>query len=184
MINPGLIIGIVGGIAALLLVANKVSSVANFVEKLTVTPELDGKPSVEGGNTFAKILNAIAGSGLKIPVRLKFQNRSSEEMTVSVQSVMGYYGDTLIASNTPGENGVKIAANSTSTLNNIKVQVPISKLRSLIGDAVETIISKGDYTAILDKIVFKIGIVYNNAFSFDLQLKLNQEGNYDTSKVL
>lgn len=184
--NKGLIIGLTLGAGALLYLWAKGSSIANMVDKLTITPKLGGKPSLKtgSGTIFSKIISTFTGGAyLEIPIDVDFQNRSDQEMTIGVTSVMAYLNDKLIASNKPDNVNVTIKAYATSTLSGVKMQIDTKTLISVVGNVLEQYASKGDFSSITDNLVVKIGAILNNAFVFDIALNLGKSGNVDTSKT-
>ena len=187
--NKGLFFGITLGIGALLYLWAKGSSVANMVDKLTITPKLGGKPSLKtsGKTVFSKILNVAAstiGIGdayLEVPIDVEFSNRSDQQLTISVTSVLAYLNDKLVASNKPDNVSVQIKSYATSTLEGIKMQIDAKTLTSIFGTAIESYTTSGDFSKITDNLVVKIGAILNNAFVFDITLNLGKSGNVDTS---
>lgn len=167
----------------------KGSSVVNMVDKLTVTPKLGGKPKFksEGKNFGYKVLNSLLSSGestyLEVPIDIDFQNRSDQEMTIGVTSVMAYLNGNLVASNKPSINSVSIKGNTTSTLIGVKMQIGSKTLTSVIGSTVKNLI-KGDgidTSMITDNLVIKVGAILNNTFVFDISLDLGKSGTVDTT---
>ncbi len=164
--NKGLIFGGIVGVGLLVWLWAKGSSVANMVAKLTVSPKLSGAPKFD--------------SNLQLPLAIDFQNRSDQEVRLSVNSVMIYYQDTLIATNKPSANMVVVKANTTSTLKTITMQVPYLKLITL-GTAVYEAITNRNFDTLLNNLTVKIGATINNAFVFDLDVKLNDSKDVDAS---
>ena len=182
--KTGLILGIavVGGLAAYLWA--KGSSVINMVDKLTVTPKLGGKPKLKtgSGKWYEKAVNLVTNAAnLEIPIDIEFQNRSDQEMTIGVTSVMAYLDNNLVATNKPNATSVVVKGNATSTLEGVKMQIGTKTLVSIVGSVVEQLMQKGDFSAITDKLVIKIGAILNNTFVFDITLDLGKSGTVDTT---
>lgn len=177
--KKGFLFGLIGFGALGLLIWSKVSSISNMIDKLTITPKLGGKPKLKSSN----VLSLLTGSAyVELPINVEFSNRSDQEMTIGVTSVMAYLKDTLVASNTPSETSVTIKAHSVSTLEGIKMEIPIKKLLSVLGTAIESAVTNGNFDNITNNLSIKIGATLNNSFVFDITLNLGKSGTVDTSE--
>lgn len=182
--KKGLIFGLIGSALGLLFLWSKGSSIANMIDKLTITPKLGGKPSLKtgSGNFFSKVLNVLSGSAyLDVPIDVEFANRSDQELTVGVNSVMAYLENTLVASSKPAVSSVTIKGHAVSTLEGIKMQIDTKTLVSILGTAVESWLTNGNFDKITDQLKIKIGATLNNTFVFDIALDLGKSGSVDTS---
>lgn len=183
----GWIFGIlgIGAVAAYLLA--KGTSIVNFAQKLTISPRLNGKPELRngGGSVLDKIASYITGSAyLKVPLAVVFENRSDEEMTVGVSALMAYYKDSIVAKSTPGVSSVRIKGHAKTTLEGVYVEIPTTKLVSLIGASVESLLINKNFDEILNNLKIEITAILNDTFSFDVTIPLNQsaEVNANNSK--
>lgn len=108
------------GVAALALLAKKFTSLKNLGDLITITPSLDGKPSLKGG---------ILGK-LVVPIGVAFANRSDAEATIQIQSVKLRYNGREVGDIQPNEKVVTIKMYATTPLKGLKFEIPIANLLS------------------------------------------------------
>lgn len=107
-----------GALAALALLAKKATALKSMGDLITVTPRLDGKPSLKGG---------ILGK-LVTPVNVEFANRSDAEVTIQIQSVKLKYNGKELGDIQPNQKVVTIKKYATSVLAGIRFEIPIKNL--------------------------------------------------------
>lgn len=146
------------GLAALTFGMIKIFQLQNFAKLLTISPKLDG-----GLQNFQVTLTEI-----KIPLAIDFGNRTDQSMTVQVNAVDVYYKGSKVATTKPSSNSVTIKANSTNSLKGLKLMVSTLSLISVVGDAVNIILSKGDYASLLNDISLDVTCTYNNSVVFSI----------------
>lgn len=154
-----------GGILAAVLVLVKGSSLTHFVKVLSITPKLDGG---------MKRMTFKSGK-LQIPIAVDFHNRSDEEVTVAVPSFFLYFKDKQVGSVKPNSNKVLIKKYATSTLSNIIVEVPWTKLLSIFGDVINVVLQPPyDYSLITSAIRMEITCIINDSLVITLNKKLDE----------
>ena len=176
MNKPAKIALTVGGLAVLTFGIIKLFQLQNFAKLLTISPKLDG-----GLQNFQVTLTEI-----KIPLAIDFGNRTDQSMTVQVNAVDVYYKGSKVAATKPNANSVTIKPNSTNTLKGLKLMVSTLSLISVVGDVVNTILSKGDYATLLNDISLDVTCTYNNSIVFSInQIKLgdSRDVNAETGKM-
>jgi hypothetical protein len=176
MEKPAKIAIAVGGLALLIFGAIKIFQLQNFAKLLTISPKLDG-----GLQNFQVTLTEI-----KIPLAIDFGNRTDQSMTIQVNAVDVYYKGSKVASTKPNTNSVTIKANSTNSLKGLKLMVSTLSLISVVGDVINTILSKGDYAALLNDISLDVTCTYNNSIVFSIdKIKLgdSRDVNAETGKT-
>ena len=169
------------------LLYRKVSNVSSMIENLTVKPLLKGSPTVKatGGNAAAKFFNTITGGTyLEIPLNIEFNNRSGEELLVTINSIMAYIDNNLLATSKPAAPTISIRPAATSTLENVKMQVDVKQLLSVFGSTLENWLTNKNFSNITDNLKIKVNAVVNNLFSFNLMLKIGQSGGVDTTATI
>ncbi|MBR6250285.1 MAG: transglutaminase domain-containing protein [Bacteroidales bacterium] len=189
--KKGLVFGLIGGALGLLYLWSKKSSVTNMIDKLTITPRLGGSLKLDAGSTttsnkigkfLQKVVNYVTDSAyVVVPINVDFANRSSQEMKISVQSVMAYIGEAMVASSVPAVSSVVVKANAVSTLEGIKMQIGTRTLLSIFGTNIQDWLTKGNFDNITKDLKIKIGAILNDAFTFDIMLDLGKSGQVDTT---
>lgn len=181
--KKGVIFGILAAVGGLILLWAKGSSLSNMISKLEISPKLNGKPQLRtgSGNFFSKLLNVATGSAyLRVPIAVDFKNRTDQQVKIGVSSVMAYIKNTLVAATEPGDTSVTIKANATSTLEGLNLDIPTTKLISVLGKAVDSLISSGNFDTILKDLKVQIGATLNDAVQFDVTIDLGGKGSVDT----
>jgi hypothetical protein len=176
-------IALIGGAAVLLLM--KGSSLANMAKNLTYTIRLDGKPKLYAGGAWTfitSIIGASNGSKIRFPLAIDFENRSDEEVTIGVNAVFLKYKDGQIASSKPGAAQVRIAKHATTTMTGIDVDVSLSSLISIAGQAISTKLSDGDLSAVTNEMSVDMSLVLNNALVVNVSKALGEQGTISTDK--
>ncbi|MCQ2607752.1 MAG: hypothetical protein MJ197_03595 [Bacteroidales bacterium] len=166
-----IVIGTGLGIGALLLVL-KGGSLLNFTKQLTCTPKIDGG--------IKRI--SVKNSKLQIPVAVDFENRTDQEVTISISNVVLKYNNTEVGTLKPNTQSILIQKYKTSTLSNIIVEIPLLTLVRCIGSAVTTYLTTQDYTKILEYITADITCILNNSVVFDFTEKFGEASKVDVSK--
>lgn len=172
-------IGIGAGVLWLL---TKGSSVANMAKNLTYKIKLDGKPKFYGGGALSVISSVFGGSGsrLRFPLAIDFENRSDEELTVGVNALFIYYKDKKMASTGVTPSSVKIAKFATSTMAGLNVDVELSSLIQVAGDAIQTMITNQNFDQLTKDIKVEMSAVLNDTFVFNLTKSLGEETTVST----
>ena len=172
-------IGIGAGVLWLL---TKGSSVANMAKNLTYKIKLDGKPKFYGGGALSVISSVFGGSGsrLRFPLAIDFENRSDEELTVGVNALFIYYKDKKMASSGVTPSSVKIAKFATSTMAGLNVDVELSSLIQVAGDAIQTMITNQNFDQLTKDIKVEMSAVLNDTFVFNLTKSLGEETTVST----
>lgn len=163
----------------------KGTGLSNMAKNLTFTPRLDGKPKLYAGGGVTAFLSVIGlsnGSKVRLPLAVDFENRSDEELTIGVSAVFVNYKGEKIAQSVPGVSSVRIAKQGKSTLSGINVDVSLSSLISIAGQAISTKLSGGDFSALTNDISVDLSIVINNAIVVNVSKKLGEEGTVQTDK--
>ena len=176
MEKPAKIALALGGLAAFTFVAIKLLQLQNFAKLLTISPKLDG-----GLQNFQVTLTEI-----KIPLAIDFGNRTDQSINIQVNAVDVYYKDKKVASTKPNTENVTIKANSTNTLKGLKLMLSTLSLISMMGDAINVILSKGDYAALINDISLDVTCTYNNSIVFSIdKIKLgdSRDVNAETGKT-
>ena len=176
MNKPAKIALTISGLAVLTFGIIKLLQLQNFAKLLTISPKLDG-----GLQNFQVTLTEI-----KIPLAIDFGNRTDQTMTIQVNAVDVFYKERKVAATKPNANSVTIKPYSTNALKGLKLMVSTLSLISVAGDVVNVILSKGDYSALLNDISLNVTCTYNNSIVFSInQIKLgdSRDVNAETGKA-
>lgn len=179
---------IIGGAALLggVFLWAKGSGLVNMAKNLTFKVSLDGKPKLYAGGALTfitSVLGLSSGSVVRLPMAIRFANRSEETLTVGVNSVFVYYKGQLIAENKPKLNQVTLARMNTTTLSGVDIDVPLNSMVSVGGDVVKTYLAGGDLGKLTNDLAIGLNLTINNTFVLDVNKKLGEEGEADTSKA-
>lgn len=169
------LIGLGVGAGALWLLT-KGGSIASMARNLTYKIRLDGKPKFYGGGFISVVSSIMGGSGsrLRFPLAIDFENRSDEEITVGVNALFIHYKGKKMASGGVNPTSVKIAKFAKSTMSGLNVDVEVSSLIQVAGDAVRTMITNQDFSGITKDISVQLTAVINDTFVFDLTCPLGE----------
>jgi len=158
-------------LAALTFGIIKLFQLQTFAKLLTISPKLDG-----GLQNFQVTLTEI-----KIPLAIDFGNRTDQSMTIQINAIDVFYNGSKVAATKPNTNNVTIKPNSTNTLKGLRLMLSTFSLISVVGDVINVILSKGDYTAFLNDISLDVTCTYNNSIVFSIEkIKLGDSRNVNT----
>ena len=156
---PALAVGAAAILCTLALVG-KGTSLANMVRLLSITPKLNGKPK-------------FSFTTITLPMAVDIENRSDQEITMGITSLIVYYNGTKIATTKPTDTSVVIKKYSTSTLSGLKVDIGYFSLLSVVKDIPE-IIRSGDYSGFLSRVSLNITCILNDSIVFDISPALGE----------